>query len=69
VRRKKTMAQNILLGMAKTLEKGNLNPDAMVDFERFMLARLIIPDRVSTMLAATNVESCPFHLRLTQTAG
>ncbi|MBN1316012.1 MAG: hypothetical protein JXA42_11105 [Anaerolineales bacterium] len=50
------MAQNIMLVMAKALVKGKLNPGALTGLERFMLAQLTIPDRVPTMLAATNVE-------------
>ncbi len=50
------MAQNILLVMAKAIVKGKLNPAALTGLERFMLAQLTIPDRVPTMLAATNVE-------------
>jgi len=50
------MAQNIMLVMAKAMVKGKLNPAALTGLERFMLAQLTIPDRVPTMLAATNVE-------------
>ena len=42
--------------MAKALVKGKLNLGALTGLERFMLAQLTIPDRVPTMLAATNVE-------------
>lgn len=47
---------NILLVMAKAMVKGKLNPAALTGLERFMLAQLTTPDRVPTMLAATNVE-------------
>jgi hypothetical protein len=50
------MAQSIMLVMAKAMVKGKLNPGALTGLERFMLAQLTIPDRVPTMLAATNVE-------------
>ncbi len=50
------MAQNLMLVMAKAIVKGKLNPGALTGLERFMLAQLTIPDRVPTMLAATNVE-------------
>ena len=50
------MAQNIMLVMGKALVKGKFNPGALTGLERFMLAQLAIPDRVPTMLAATNVE-------------
>jgi uroporphyrinogen-III decarboxylase len=48
--------QNILVLMGKAFLKGKLNPKALTGLERFMLAQLTIPDRVPTMLAATNVE-------------
>ena len=50
------MAQNIMFVMAKAMVKGKINPGALTGLERFMLAQLTIPDRVPTMLAATNVE-------------
>jgi hypothetical protein len=50
------MAQNILLLMGKSFFKGKFNPKALTGLERFMLAQMTIPDRVPTMLAATNVE-------------
>ncbi len=50
------MPQNIMLVMAKAMVKGKLNPAGLTGLERFMLAQLTIPDRVPTMLAATNVE-------------
>ncbi len=56
VGRRKKIAQNIMLVMAKAMVKGKLNPGALTGLERFMLAQFTIPDRVPTMLAATNVE-------------
>ena len=50
------MAQNMMIVMAKALVKGRFNPTALTGLERFMLAQLTIPDRVPTLLAATNVE-------------
>jgi len=47
---------NIMLVMGKSLVKGKFNPKALTGLERFMLAQFAIPDRVPTMLAATNVE-------------
>jgi uroporphyrinogen-III decarboxylase len=47
---------NILLVMAKALAKGKFKPAALTGLERFMLAQFTVPDRVPTMLAATNVE-------------
>ena len=47
---------NIMLVMAKAIVKGKLNLGTLTGLERFMLAQLTIPDRVPTMLAATNVE-------------
>lgn len=59
------MAQNILLVMAKALIKGRFNPGALTGLERFMLAQFTIPDRVPTMLAATNVEPSLIDKRYT----
>ena len=42
--------------MVKAMVKGKLNPGALTGLERFMLTQLTLPDRVPTMLAATNVE-------------
>jgi len=50
------MAKNLMLVIAGALLKGKLNPGALTGLERFMLAQVTIPDRVPTMLAATNVE-------------
>jgi uroporphyrinogen-III decarboxylase len=50
------MAQNIMLVMLKAVVKGKFNPAKLTGLERFMLAQLTTPDRVPTMLAATNVE-------------
>ena len=50
------MAQNMMILMAKALVRGRFNPTALTGLERFMLAQLTIPDRVPTLLAATNVE-------------
>lgn len=50
------MAQNLMLVMAKAIVKGKLHLGALTGLERFMLSQFTIPDRVPTMLAATNVE-------------
>ena len=47
---------NLLAVMLKALVKGKFKPGALTGLERFMLAQLTLPDRVPTMLAATNVE-------------
>jgi uroporphyrinogen-III decarboxylase len=47
---------NLLLTILKANVKGKLNPGALTGLERFMLAQMTTPDRVPTLLAATNVE-------------
>ena len=47
---------NLMLVMARAMWKGTFNPGALTGLERFMLAQVRVPDRVPTMLAATNVE-------------
>ncbi len=47
---------NILVVMGKALWKGRFSPGRLTGLERFMLAQLVLPDRVPTFLAATNVE-------------
>ena len=47
---------NIMLTMLKAMWKGKLTPSKLDGLERFMLTQLTVPDRVPTMLAATNVE-------------
>jgi uroporphyrinogen-III decarboxylase len=47
---------NIMLTMLKAMWKGKLNPSALNGLERFMLTQFTVPDRIPTMLAATNVE-------------
>ncbi len=50
------MAGNLLATMAKALLKGKLHVGNLTGEERVMLSQIAIPDRVSTMLAATNFE-------------
>lgn len=50
------MAENIMVTMVKALIKGKLGIGELTGKERFMLAQLGMPDRVPTMLAATNIE-------------
>jgi len=47
---------NLMVTMAKAMLKGKLGIGELNGLERFMLAQLGLPDRVPTMLAATNVE-------------
>lgn len=47
---------NLMLTMAKALVKGKLGLGKLNGMERFMLAQVGLPDRVPTMLAATNIE-------------
>lgn len=47
---------NLMGTMLKALVKGKLHIGELNGLERFMLAQLGLPDRVPTMLAATNVE-------------
>ena len=50
------MAQNLMITMAKALAKGKLGIGTLTGLERFLLAQMTLPDRVPTLLAATNVE-------------
>ena len=50
------MAQNMLVSVAKALVKGKLHVGKLSGFERFILSQFGLPDRVTTMLAATNFE-------------
>jgi uroporphyrinogen-III decarboxylase len=50
------MAQNLLITVAKALAKGKLHVGTLTGLERFLLAQMALPDRVPTLLAATNVE-------------
>ncbi|HOG46895.1 MAG TPA: uroporphyrinogen decarboxylase family protein [Anaerolineae bacterium] len=45
-----------MLTMVKALVKGKLRLGKLSGIERFMLAQIGLPDRVPTMLAATNIE-------------
>ncbi|HNR96696.1 MAG TPA: hypothetical protein PKH89_06930, partial [Anaerolineae bacterium] len=47
---------NIALTMAKGLLKHKLHLGELTGVERFMVGALMLPDRASTFLAATNVE-------------
>jgi len=47
---------NLMVTMVKAMLKGKLGIGELNGLERFMLAQLGLPDRVPTMLAATNVE-------------
>jgi len=47
---------NLLVTMAKAILKGKLGVGELNGLERFLLAQFGLPDRVPTMLAATNVE-------------
>lgn len=50
------MAENIMVTMIKALAKGKLGIGKLTGKERFLLAQLGLPDRVPTILAATNIE-------------
>jgi uroporphyrinogen-III decarboxylase len=50
------MAQNLLITVAKAVAKGKLHVGKLTGLERFLLAQMALPDRVPTLLAATNVE-------------
>lgn len=47
---------NLITTMLKALIKGKLGVGELSGLERFFLAQLTLPDRVPTMLPATNVE-------------
>ena len=50
------MAENLLITMAKALVKGKLHIGKLTGAERFILSQVALPDRVATMLGATNFE-------------
>lgn len=50
------MAPNLVVSVAKAFVKGKLRVGTLTGLERFMLAQMALPDRVPTLLAATNVE-------------
>jgi len=50
------MAQNLVITIAKALVKGKLHLGTLTGLERFFLAQMALPDRVPTLLAATNLE-------------
>lgn len=47
---------NLILTMVKALAKSKLKLGELNGMERFMMAQIGLPDRVPTMLAATNIE-------------
>jgi hypothetical protein len=47
---------NLMITMLKALVKGKLGVGELTGTERFMLAQIGLPDRIPTMLAATNIE-------------
>jgi len=47
---------NLIVTMLKALIKGKLRIGKLNGLERFMLAQFGLPDRIPTMLAATNIE-------------
>lgn len=47
---------NLMLTMVKALVKGKLGLGRLNGMERFMMAQIGLPDRIPTMLAATNIE-------------
>ena len=50
------MAKHIMMTMLKALVKGKLGIGELTGKERVMLAQIGLPDRVPTMVAATNIE-------------
>ena len=50
------MSENMIVTIAKAVIKGKLGIGKLTGKERFMLAQLSTPDRVPTMLLATNVD-------------
>ncbi len=50
------MDLSLFTTMGKALVKGKLHIGTLTGFERFFLAQVTLPDRVPTLLAATNVE-------------
>ena len=47
---------NLMLTMVKALAKSKLGLGELNGMERFMIAQMGLPDRIPTMLAATNIE-------------
>jgi uroporphyrinogen-III decarboxylase len=50
------MDLSLVTTLGKAFVKGKLHIGALTGFERFFLAQVTLPDRVPTLLAATNVE-------------
>lgn len=50
------MSPNAIAVMVKALAKGKLGLGALTGLERFLLSQVALPDRVPTMLVATNIE-------------
>lgn len=50
------MGQNLMLVIGKAVIKRKTGIGTLNGFERFLLSQFMVPDRVSTFLAATNVE-------------
>jgi hypothetical protein len=50
------MNMSLVSTMLKALVKGKLHVGTLTGFERFLLSQVAIPDRVPTMLVATNIE-------------
>ena len=51
---------NLITTMLKAMVKGKLGIGKLNGLERFMLSQFTIPDRMPTMIAATNIE--PFDI-------
>lgn len=54
------MSSNPMMVMSKALLKAKLGMGTLTGFERFLLSQVTLPDRVPTMLVATNIE--PFDI-------
>jgi len=50
------LCENMVVTVLKALIKGKLHIGTLTGFERFFLSQITLPDRVPTLLAATNVE-------------
>ena len=50
------MDLSLVTTLGKAIVKGKLGLGTLSGFERFFLAQISLPDRVPTLLAATNVE-------------
>ena len=50
------MCANLIITMAKALVKGKLGIGTLTGLERVLLSQFALPDRVPTLLAATNIE-------------